>query len=178
MKLTRGFSWLWIGLAALVVLWLGVTAAGIIGQHGHGEAARVFGRGQGFGHRVQYRFEPRHAFGIFGMASVFLLMIKITLLALFALIWAKASGLLKWGGAGLAGLVLMSLLTPFWGLLAMILLFLAMNRMKRLSRGDGKYPESAGVYPAHEAGTPSLAAYERGRLLDEWEKSKLKEERP
>lgn len=179
MKQKRVLSWFWIGLTVVVLIWLGIKAADLIGHLVHVEGPRGFGRGQGFGYGGPHRLVSHHGYGVFGMSAVFAMLMKVSLLALFAVIWAKASGLLKWGGAALTGVVLMSLLTPFWGLAVMIVLFLTKGRMNRLKHDYGNLSGTpTGTYPVYDvSGFYTPSAYERGRMLDEWEKSNHKEEK-
>lgn len=179
MKLRRGWSWLWIGLSAIVIIWLGFKAVSVIGHLGYNEMPRGFGRGHEFGHRGGiYGFRPHEGIGLMGMSAFVVGLIKVLLLGIFAAVWAKGSGLLKWAGALLTGLSLMSLMTPFWGLVVMILLFLAQGRMKRLKDNYGDMPAVAVDHPVTGLNMPmASSSYERGRMLDEWEKRNHKEEK-
>lgn len=177
MKQKQGLSWLWIGLSAIVIIWLGFKAVSVIGHLGHNEMPRGFGRGHEFGHRGGiYGFRPQ-GIGLMGMSAFVVGFIKILLLGIFAAVWAKGRGMLKWAGALLTGLSLLSLLTPFLGLVVMILLFLAQGRMKRLKDNYGDMPVVAVDHPVTELRMPMASSYERGRMLDEWEKRNYKEEK-
>ncbi|MFC7680595.1 hypothetical protein [Paenibacillus sp. GCM10028914] len=177
MKQKRGMSWLWIGISAIVFIWLGLKTIGYIAHLGHVDMPRGFGRGHQFGQGGWgYHFKSHHGLGLMGMSAIAMVLIKVVLLGVFAVVWAKATGLLKWGGAVLTGLSLMSLLTPFWGLVVMLLLFLAQGRMKRINDNYGNQP-FIGEYPVSRMNVPVTSSYERGRLLDEWEKRNYKEEK-
>lgn len=177
MKQKRGLSWLLIGILAIVILWLGLKAVSVIGHVGHNELPRGFARGHEFGHRGGvFNARPHPVMGLMSMSALVMVFIKIFLLGTFAVVWAKGRGMLKWAGALLTGLSLMSLLTPFWGLVVMILLFLAHGRMNRLK----EVYEDTPIVPFHHSvnglNMPMTSSYERGRMLDEWEKRNHKEE--
>ncbi|WP_422659673.1 hypothetical protein ACK8P5_03865 [Paenibacillus sp. EC2-1] len=177
MKQKRGLSWLLIGLLAIVILWLGIKAVSVIGHVGHNELSRGFARGHEFGHRGGiFKARPHLFMGPMSIPALVMVFIKVFLLGTFAVVWAKGRGLLKWAGALLTGLSFMSLMTPFWGLVVMILLFLAHGRMNRLKENYGDMPVVVVDHSVTGMNMPMTSSYERGRMLDEWEKRNHKEE--
>lgn len=105
-----------------------------------------------------------------GTSPVWSILLQIAVLIGGAVLFVKGTGMLKWIGAVLAALCTMSLLTPLWGIAALILVFLLYRRIE-INR---KYtsPEWMPALPTTMAET----GVSRGRFLDEWEREQQHKE--
>ncbi|NMO97345.1 hypothetical protein [Paenibacillus lemnae] len=174
-------SWLWITGGALLLLWLGFHVVSLLGQAGHAARHPVFthgGRGPGQAHDILF-YSPAYGHRSGGAEvwnGIGLLMVKIMLLAGFTAIAAKASGMLKWTGAALAVLALMSMATPFLGLVIAGVIFLAARRIKRLDHRFNQ-PLPPVIHPEYDMNSAYGSSYERGKMLDEWEQNSRGEEK-
>ncbi|MDN4068764.1 hypothetical protein NYE70_04460 [Paenibacillus sp. FSL R5-0407] len=104
-----------------------------------------------------------------GAKPVWHFVLQIAVLLGGVTLFLKGKGGLKWTGAVFAVLSTMSLLTPLWGLVVLIIAFLLYRRIEN----NRKYisPQAINVYPSFVETTES-----RGRFLDEWERKQHKEE--
>ncbi|MGP0583477.1 hypothetical protein [Paenibacillus timonensis] len=84
-------------------------------------------------------------------------------------LFVKASGMLKWAGAVFAVISAMSLLTPLWGLIIVILSYFLFR--KWTNHQQNAIPQESIVVPY-----PIDIGHNRGRFLDEWERNQYKEE--
>lgn len=102
--------------------------------------------------------------------SVWLVLLQIAVLVGGAVLFVKAKGGLKWIGALFAALSLMSLLTPVWGMVIIIAVFLLYRRITNHRKNLS--PQ------ALSSGTPTFIemSKSRGQVLDEWERNQHKEE--
>ncbi|WP_410768876.1 hypothetical protein [Fontibacillus sp. BL9] len=94
---------------------------------------------------------------------VWLVLLQIAVLSGGIALFLKAKGGLKWAGAVFAALCTLSLLTPIWGMVVLILAFLLYRRIAN----NRKYitPRALNVFPSYGETSES-----RGRFLDEWER--------
>ncbi len=170
MERTISIRRLVLGVVALALL-CGVLA--LSAWHGarsgssfHAPAAPSFG-GHGFGpghgafHRGPVQAVPV-AEAVTGAGALFVLLVKVGVAAGGLALWMKASGFLRWGGAILGFLALLSLLSPVTAVLVLILLLLLQRVTNR--RND------APVDPA-----PAMRRRVPADWLDEWERKQRRD---
>ena len=103
-------------------------------------------------------------------ASAGTMLLKLAVLLGGVALFAKGTGMLKWIGAIFAALCTLSLLTPLWGVIALLLAFWLYRRIGNHHRNHTS-PQALIAY------TPSMeASVSRGRFLDEWERDQHKKE--
>ncbi|MGE7225586.1 hypothetical protein ACQKLN_30220 [Paenibacillus glucanolyticus] len=104
-----------------------------------------------------------------GTSPVWSILLQIAVLVGGAVLFVKGTGVLKWIGAVFAALCIMSLLTPFWGIVVLIATFLLYRRIEN----NRKYtsPEAMTALPS-----PIETSVSRGRFLDEWEREQQHKE--
>ncbi|XEC93757.1 hypothetical protein AB6A23_20735 [Paenibacillus tarimensis] len=163
MKRNRTAFWLIAGIISFLLILIAVKMIGFFWQPHY----VVHGHGRGFHRPFPVLHESYHSFAFIYPAALVSMLLKLGLLILTLVLWAKSTGVIKWVWTVLAGLVLMSLLTPFWGLL-LILALVLINR-RRGSTGHGDI-QTVG-YPGQFSPISS-----RGHYLDEWER-KIKEDK-
>lgn len=103
-------------------------------------------------------------------ASAGTMLLQLAVLLGGVALFAKGTGMLKWIGAVFAALCTLSLLTPLWGVLALLLAFGLYRRFGNHHRNHTS-PQALIAY------TSSMeASVSRGRFLDEWERDQHKKE--
>ncbi|MFC3798643.1 hypothetical protein [Cohnella sp. GCM10012308] len=155
-----------IAIGSLVVLFL-ILVAKLLGIPHHEAVAYQQAWGHGFGRRGWQSSSPvEQAVGIF---PIVLTVLRIVMLFFGAVVFFKAKGLLGWAGALIAAVSLMSLLTPFWGLVVVALVIWLTHRINKNEAFEASVQEAVS-----SSYTTSVS---RGQFLDEWERSQYKEER-
>lgn len=98
------------------------------------------------------------------------MLLKLAILLGGVALFAKGTGMLKWIGVVFAALCTLSLLTPLWGVIALVLAFWLYRRIVNYHRNNPS-PQALIAY------TSSMeASVSRGRFLDEWERDQHKKE--
>ncbi|GIO86212.1 hypothetical protein J25TS5_31440 [Paenibacillus faecis] len=132
------------------------------GQHGFAFAMKEAGR-----------MKPETA-GLAGSAaaaaSAGTILLKLAVLLGGVALFAKGTGMLKWIGAGFAALCTLSLLTPLWGVIALLLAFWLYRRFGNHHLNHTS-PQALIAYTSS-----TEASVSRGRFLDEWERNQHKKE--
>lgn len=85
-------------------------------------------------------------------------------------LFLKARGVPKWIGAVFAVLCTLSLLTPLWGIVVLMLAYLIYKRIA--SNHNYTFSQSISAVPV-----TLDSSEDRGRFLDEWEQNQAKEEK-
>lgn len=155
-----------IAIGSLVVLFM-ILVAKLIGTPHHESIAHQQAWGHGFGRRGWQ--PPTQAGQAAGIFPIVMIVLRSVLLFFGAVVFFKAKGLLKWAGALIAAVSLMSLLTPFWGLAVVALVIWLTRRINRNKAFEASVQEAI---PSTYTTSAS-----RGQFLDEWERSQYKEER-
>ncbi|MBW4841379.1 MAG: hypothetical protein KZY74_18470 [Paenibacillaceae bacterium] len=99
------------------------------------------------------------------------ILLHLALLIGGAALFVKASGLMKWAGAVFAVISAMSLLTPLWGLIVVILGYFLYRKWTSHHPQPYANSQESIVIPY-----PIDIGQNRGRFLDEWERKQYKEE--
>lgn len=163
-----------VGLGSILLL-AAFVKAGFVPIHEVGQHR------QAWHEQIRYGHHGNHVFMIPGNAvtatpaaatgtnPVWRVLLQIAVLSGGAALFLKGKRGLKWTGAALAALSTMSLLTPLWGLVVLIIAFLLYRRIAN----NRKYrsPQAIHVYQSYGETTDS-----RGRFLDEWERKQYREE--
>lgn len=103
-------------------------------------------------------------------ASAGTILLQLAVLLGGVALFAKGTGMLKWIGAVFTALCTLSLLTPLWGVIALLLAFWLYRRFGNHQRTHTS-PQALIAY------TSSIeASVSRGRFLDEWERDQHKKE--
>ncbi|MFD2334174.1 hypothetical protein ACFSR7_33405 [Cohnella sp. GCM10020058] len=155
-----------IAIGSLIVLFA-ILVAKLLGIPHHEAVAHQQAWGHGFGRRGWQPSSPvEQAVGIF---PIVLTVLRVVMLTVGAVVFFKAKGLLRWAGALIAAVSLMSLLTPFWGLVVVALVIWLTRRINKNKAFEASVQEAV----------PSTytTSVSRGQFLDEWERSQYKEER-
>lgn len=185
MKRNRTLVWILIGFLTLLFSFAALTSVSFAwtvhgasashpifhgGHDWHGGHGR-FGFERGFGRGAPSAAPPSIGNGWLYTAASIPLLMKIGLLMLGAVLWAKSAGAVKWSGAALSALTLMSLLTPFWGAVIVLLLLYISRRIKK----DGADASAGTASDAFAGQALPVPAYSRGQFLDEWERNQRRE---
>lgn len=172
----RSSIWLGIAIGIISVLVLAlvikVTAASLGEAVPHRQAWHDAMR---HGHHMApygMKFTDRAEAGVgagAGASPFWSVLLQVVVLIGGAVLFAKGTGVLKWIGAVFAALFAMSLLTPLWGILALVLAFLLYRRIENNRRYTS--PQAFAALPTTMETTVS-----RGRFLDEWEREQQHKE--
>ncbi|MDI4644545.1 hypothetical protein [Cohnella hashimotonis] len=155
-----------IAIGSLVVLFM-ILVAKLFGLPHHEAVAHPQAWGHGFGRRG---WQPPSTDGqAVAVLPIVTVVLRVIVLFCGAVVLFKAKGLLRWAGALIAAVSLMSLLTPFWGLAVVALVIWLTFRIKRNEAFEASAQEAVP--------SPYTTSMNRGQFLDEWERSQYKEER-
>ncbi|WP_334074173.1 MULTISPECIES: hypothetical protein [Paenibacillus] len=102
-------------------------------------------------------------------ASAGTILLQLAVLLGGVALFVKGTGILKWIGAVFAALCTLSLLTPLWGLIVLLLAFWLYRRIA--NHRNNTSPQALIAYTSSME--PGVS---RGRFLDEWERDQHKKE--
>lgn len=170
MKTNRIVLWTVFGIAGLTVVLLLLKAMTLFGHSNDVYIQHGPGRG---GHNAFYVLRKVEDYQSLAFLASAWMAIKFAVLAAAIWLWSKTSGILRGVSMVVAGLALMSLLSPIWGALLVIALLILKPKNKSnealAARGEAFYYGSR-LFSGRDSMQYMNRSSETGSFLDEWER--------
>ncbi|MEV5028033.1 hypothetical protein [Paenibacillus sp. LPE1-1-1.1] len=177
MKTNRIVLWTVFGIAGFAAVLLLLKAMTLFG-FGHSNDVYIqHGPGRG-GHNAFYvlrKVEDHHSLAFLASAWI---AIKFAVLAAAIWLWSKSSGILRGVSMVVAGLALMSLLSPIWGALLVIALLILQpkNKGNEALAAHGEALHNGGrLFTGGGTMQYVNRSSETGSFLDDWERKNKNE---
>lgn len=162
--MNRIVLWAVFGFVGFTAVLLLLKATALFGHTNYVYIQQGPGRG---GHGAFFMLrEVEHHQPLAFLASAWIAL-KIAVLAAVIWLWSKSSGILRGVSTVVAGLALMSLLSPIWGALLVIALLIL----------KPKYNSNEALAARVEAMPYGNLSSETGSFLDEWERLKTNDQK-
>lgn len=170
MKTNRIVLWSLFGIAGFLAVLLLLKAITLFGHTNYVYIQQGPGRGENGASFILRRAEHQQSLAFLATAWIAL---KFAVLAAAIWMWSKSSSILRGMSTVVAGLALMSLLSPIWGALLVIALLILNSKNKSndelAARGEASH-DSGRLFTGGESMKYVNMSSETGRFLDEWER--------